>query len=92
MTTKQIQAARDAYRLLLAFSGERAEDFRFHVRGLIEEVRDGEGEGEPTPGEWVSCAREYAWMAGTKSGKDKAAEARFFALDLRVGKMLAAAE
>lgn len=59
--TTTLEANRRAYRFLLAFSGETPERFNRACRSLIEEYRDGEGEGDPTPSEWVRAALERAW-------------------------------
>lgn len=74
-----VQAAREAFRALRIFSGLTAESFAFRCRGIIEEERDGEGEGDPSPAEWLRAAREVSWSVTTRNGRDKAAEARFVA-------------
>lgn len=88
-TETEIARARLAYRLLLAFSGETPERFSRACRSLVEELRDGEGEGDPTPGEWLRAAREHTWQVTTKSGRDTGAEARFLTCDANVARILA---
>jgi hypothetical protein len=85
-TTASVQAARNAYRALLAFSGVSPAKFRDECAGLIREYEDGEGEGEDkwTPADWLRAADEAAWALTTNWGRDKAAEARFVAFKATV--------
>ncbi len=76
-TGHTIENTRRAYRFLLAYAGETPDGFAFHCRALIEEQRDGEGEGEPTPAEWLHAALERAWDVTTKFGRDKGGIHRF---------------
>lgn len=90
-TQPTTENTRRAYRFLLAFAGVTPAKFRTECEWSIREERDGEGEGEPTPAEWLRAAREVAWDLVTKGGRDQVAERSFARASENVALILAGA-